>query len=173
MTPDLLQATGIRVKVKLHKFNPMSLAPIGNGLSIASSLGVVDKRTMISTLGITTDPDGMLQRIEDEALEQVPEVLQARTLKRYVKQAEEAAEREDFDTAEELLAEVQFIAEQLQQIQQDKQLAKQDAAMQNQMQQGQLAQGPQPQGQSLPSMGTPTGTEGGRPPGPPPPMGGM
>jgi ribosomal protein S20 len=124
-------------------------------------LGVVDKRTMINTLGLSTDPEGMLQRIEDEALEQVPEVLQARTLKRYVRQAEEAAERGDFDSAEELLAEVQFVAEQLQQIQEDKQLAKQQSAM--------AASGgglPQPQGQSLPTMGTPTGTEGGRPPGP-------
>lgn len=161
VTPDLLKRTGIRVSVKLHKFNPMSLAPIGNGLAIASGLGVVDKRTMINTLGLSTDPEGMLQRIEDEALEQVPEVLQARTLKRYVKQAEEAAERGDFETAEELLAEVQFVAEQLQQIQEDKQLAKQESAM--------AAAGgnlPQPQGQSLPTMGTPTGTEGGRPPGP-------
>ncbi len=166
VTPDLLKQTGIRVKIRLHKFNPMSLAPIGNGLAIANSLGVVDKRTMITTLGLTTDPDGMLQRIEDEALEQVPEVLQARTLRRYVQQAEEAAERGDTASAEQLLAEVQFIAEQMQQLQMDKDMAKQQSAME----QAAMA-APQPQGMSNPAMGEPVGQEGGRPPGsggPPP-----
>lgn len=161
VTPDLIRRTGVRVKVRLHKFNPQGLASIGNGLSIMNAMGAVDKRTIIEVSGITTDPDGLLRRIEDEALEAVPEVLQARTLRRYVKEAQRAMERGDVDTAEELLAEVQFVAEQMGQMQRDK-------AMEQQALDAEFAAatggGPQPQGMSMPEMGVPTGQDGGRPP---------
>lgn len=158
VTPELLKRTGVRVKVRMHKFNPQSLAPIGNGLAIMNSMGAIDKRTIIEVSGITTDPDGMLRRIEDEALEQVPEVLQARTIKRYIKDAEQAMARGDVDTAEELMAEVQFVAEQMAEAQRDKQMT-------NMALDAQAAEIPQPQGMSMPAMGTPVGQEGGRPPG--------
>lgn len=159
VTPDTLKRTGVRVKVRLHKFNPQAIGGIANGMAILSNLGAVDKRTIIETTGITTDPDGMLKRIEDEALEAVPEVLQARTLRRYVKEAQRAMERGDEETAEELLAEVQFVAEQMAQMQRDKQM--EQATLDQQF----AETVPQPQGMSMPMMGVPTGQEGGRPPG--------
>ena len=164
VTPDLLTRTGLRVRVKLYKFNPAASSGVANTMSILNSLGAVDKRTIIEMVGITTDPDGLLRRIEDEALEAVPEVLQARTLKRYVRDAQRAMERGDVETAEELLAEVQFVAEQMGQMQRDKQM--EQASLDQQFAE-QMAppDGPQPQGMSMPMMGVPTGQQGGRPPG--------
>ncbi len=110
LTPKILRTYGIRCKVELRRFNPSNLSNLVNGLAIAANLGVIDKRTMIELMGITNNPDLILERIEDETFSQVPEVLQEKTLRRYVEQARVAEERGDMKSAEEMMNAAYFIA---------------------------------------------------------------
>lgn len=110
LTPKIIRTYGIRCKVELRKFNPSNLSNLVNGLAIAANLGVLDKRTMIELMGITNNPDLILERIEDETFNQVPEVLQEKTLRRYVENARKAEERGDLKSAEEYMNAAYFIA---------------------------------------------------------------
>lgn len=187
VTSDLIRATGTRIVCRFRKFNPNSLPQIGMGLSQLASLGIMDKRTMIGIAGFTDDADGILARVDEEMLEEVPEIKQAMTLDILYAQAEKALRRGDERSAYTTLLKARFVASQMEMAQQERMQQMNDAAIGSQMMQGDLAmqqqalagmppeQGPPGgvQGLSMPQMGVPTGTEGGRPPGPPPEMGGM
>jgi hypothetical protein len=114
LTPAILRRVGIRAKVELRRFNPNNLAQLVNGLAILSNLGVIDKRTIIDIAGITNNPDAMMERIDDETLDQVPEVLQAKTIKRKFRLAKIAEQRGDEESAKAAMDEAYFIASQMQ-----------------------------------------------------------
>jgi hypothetical protein len=163
MTPEILRRVGIRAKVELRRFNPNNLTQLINGLAVMYNMGAIDVRGIIDTVGITTNPDAMMERVEDEKLDQVPEVLQEKTLRRLYKQAEIAEKRGDYESARENMNRAYFIASQ----------------MQHKMMYGQPTD--PATGLPLPAAGTPTprevgvqsdpslsgmdGAQGGRPPG--------
>lgn len=171
LTPEILRRVGIRAKVELRRFNPNNLTQLINGLAVMYNMGAIDVRTVIDTVGLTTNPDLMMERVEDEKLDQVPEVLQEKTLRRLYKQAEIAEKRGDMESARENMNRAYFIASQ----------------MQHRMMYGQPTD--PTTGMPLPAPGTPAGNEvpvqgdpslsgmpgaqGGRPPGggAPTPMG--
>jgi hypothetical protein len=114
MTPEILRRVGIRAKVELRRFNPNNLAQLVNGLAIMYNMGAIDIRGIIDQTGITNNPDAMMERIQDEKLEQVPEVLQAKTLKRKFREAKIAEQRGDAESAKAAMDEAYFIASQMQ-----------------------------------------------------------
>jgi hypothetical protein len=113
LTPEVLRRVGIRAKVELRRFNPNNLAQLVNGLAIMYNMGAIDVRGIIEHTGITNNPDAMMDRIDDEKLDQVPEVLQAKTLKRKYKMAKIAEQRGDFESAKAAMDEAYFIASQM------------------------------------------------------------
>jgi hypothetical protein len=113
LTPAILRRVGIRAKVELRRFNPNNLAQLVNGLAIMYNMGAIDVRGIIEHTGITNNPDAMMDRIDDEKLDQVPEVLQAKTLKRKYKMAKIAEQRGDFESAKAAMDEAYFIASQM------------------------------------------------------------
>jgi hypothetical protein len=114
MTPEILRRVGIRAKVELRRFNPNNLAQLVNGLAIMYNMGAIDIRGIIDQTGITNNPDAMMERIQDEKLEQVPEVLQAKTIKRKFREAKIAEQRGDTESAKAAMDEAYFIASQMQ-----------------------------------------------------------
>lgn len=110
VTPDLLRKTGIRVKVFFYKFNVASLAATAQGLAVLKSMGVMPKIDAIKILGFSDDPQGVLRRIDEESLNDVPEVKQERTLATLVKEAEDARLRGDQESYEERMGKAVFIA---------------------------------------------------------------
>ncbi|MDQ3411954.1 MAG: hypothetical protein M3509_07515, partial [Chloroflexota bacterium] len=178
MTPDLIARTGVRVAVQLYNFDPATLGPVGNGLSIIRSQGLIDKRNSIQILGFTDDVEGVLQRIKDDQLDEVPEIQMADTVEYLNRMAEQAMQRGDTDSARKLATRAFFVASMMQ--------AKLMMApgLANQMGNPGAAEaglplpgtpvppeGPDPgsiqyQGASLPAYGIQPGTEGGRNPGP-------
>jgi len=110
VTPDLLRKTDIRVKVFFYKFNVASLAATAQGLAVLKSMGVMPKIDAIKILGFTDDPQGVLRRIDEESLNDVPEVKQERTLATLVKEAEDARLRGDQESYEERMGKAVFIA---------------------------------------------------------------
>ncbi len=114
ITADLIRRTGTAVAVELHKFNPHSLAAVGTGLTIAKSMGVVDKRTILKVLGITGDPEGVLARVERELLDEVPEIMQTRHFHILKREAELALAQGDEESAEHAVMQMRYLAEQMQ-----------------------------------------------------------
>jgi hypothetical protein len=114
LTPEVLRRVGIRASVTLRRFNPNNLTQLINGLGVMYNMGAIDIRGIIDTVGITNNPDAMIDRIDDEKLDQVPEVLQEKTLRRLYKQAEIAEKRGDMESARENMNRAYFIASQMQ-----------------------------------------------------------
>lgn len=180
VTPELIRRTGTRISCAFSKFNPQSLGPVGNGLVIAKSMGAIDKRSIIRILGYTNDVEGTIRRIDEDQLDEVPEVLQAKTLELLAGQANRALMAGDEASANQLLLKARWVAEQMQMGMMQK------AMMTDAMaggpggpgqplpgtppQQGPVDAGPPP-GASLPQYGIDTGTNGGRPAEMPPPQG--
>lgn len=114
LTPKILRTHGIRCKVTLRRFNPHNLTQVANGLAIARNLGILDKRTLIELLGVTDNPDQILNRIDEEMLDEVPEVKQEKTLRSLFKQAQIAEKRGDLESARDAMNRAYFIASQMQ-----------------------------------------------------------
>ncbi len=114
LTSGILKSTGTRAFAKMRKFNPQSLGPVGNGLAIISSLGVIDKRSIIEILGFTSDPDSVLRRIDEDLLDDVPEVKQTATIDILYEQAEKAMARGDEESAQKMMAKAHYVASQIQ-----------------------------------------------------------
>lgn len=178
VTPALIRRTGIRVSCSLSKFNPQSLGPVGNGLVIAKSMGAIDKRSIIRILGYTTDVEGTIRRINEDQLDEVPEVLQANTLELLASQAKRALNAGDEESASNLLLKARWVAEQMQlgMMQKAQGMAEMEIGGAPEMPPGNVPgappmQPPQqpgpPPGASLPQYGIDTGTNGGRPVEPP------
>jgi hypothetical protein len=110
VTPDLLRRVGIRLEVKFYKFNPASLASLAQGLAVLKSMGIMPKLDAIKIAAFSADPQGVLRRVDEEALADVPEVKQEQTLSRLVREAEEARNRGDMASHEERLGKAIFIA---------------------------------------------------------------
>jgi hypothetical protein len=114
VTPKMLRTHGIRCKVELRRFNPSGLTNLANGLAILRNLGVIDKRSIIDLTGITNNPDAILDRIDEETLDEVPEVKQEKTLRMLYKLAKIAEQRGEYDNAREAMNRAYFIASQMQ-----------------------------------------------------------
>lgn len=185
LKPEVVRRVGIRVKATMSKFNPLSLGNVANSLVMAKSMNAIDQRSVIRMLGYTTDIEGTIRKIDEDLLDDVPEIKQAKTLEILKRQADRAMAVGDEESAREILLKARYVAEQMQ------------IAMMQKMQQmgGMLGMGgdpsmqgqppmpgvPQPttpppdpnatninyQGASLPDFGIQPGTEGGRPPMPP------
>ncbi len=176
VTPDLIRQTGTRLSVELYSFDPATLGPTGNGLAIAASQGWVDKRSAIRILGYTPDVEGVIQRIKDDQLDEVPEIQMADTIEYLHKQAEAAAERGDWESARKLAARVFYVTSMMQaKLMMMPGLANQlgnPGTAEQQMMPGtppppeQMESNIQFQGASMPQYGGETGTDGGRPVGP-------
>jgi hypothetical protein len=167
VTPKMLRDTGIRVKVEMRRFDPTALNTVGNGLMILLNSGLIDRRRAIKIAGFADDPDSVIQDIDMDELNAVPEVKQEKTLRMLKVNVDQAKARGDWESAIELEQAMYFIA----------------SVMEQRASIGQPALGPDgqrlkpmpgqgapdvnmaAQGLSMPMMGIPTGTEGGRPPG--------
>jgi len=180
LTSDMLRATGTRATAKMRKFNPQSLGAVGNGLAIVSSLGVIDKRSIIEILGFTSDPDTVLRRIDEDMLSEVPEVKQTETIDLLYNQAERAMVRGDEESARRMLAKAHYVATQIQ-MRQMSQMGMMGGGPSGPMPGDAMGPGGQPMppgvpppqepmmgptgGESLPGFGIDTGVNGGRPEG--------
>jgi hypothetical protein len=181
VTPDLLKSTGIRVKVQLRRFNPDDLPSLAQGVGMLKSLNLIPDRDAIDIVGYTTDIEGAMQAIRQQKLEEVPAIIKMRTLSELVKLVKQAQERGDWESMEQALADVTYVASELEieQFNQEMQLmqtrmARQQLKMGQFMTQlgggmGQMGgggmMGPQMQGLSMPDFGMQPGTEGGNLPG--------
>jgi hypothetical protein len=114
VTPDLIRRTGVRTKVTLFKFNVASLPSTAQGLAILKSMGIMSKLDAIKIVAFNPDPQGVLRRIDEEQLNDVPEVKQEQTLRRLVKEAEDAQLRGDAKSAEDKIGQAIFIASMMQ-----------------------------------------------------------
>jgi len=162
VTSQMLKNTGIRVKVTLRRFDPISLGPVANGLQILQSMGVIDRRRIIKVAGFDPDPDAVLQDVDFDELYAAPEVKQEKVL-RMLKTARDQAEAQgDWESVIDVEKAMLFIA----------------SEMERRAMIGQPTLGPdgqrinqpgggggnmQVQGLSMPQFGIPTGTSGGRP----------
>lgn len=114
LTPKILRSHGVRCKVELRRFNPNNMSTLMNGIAIGINAGLLDRRTAIDLIGITNNPDAILDRINEEMLESVPEVLQEKTLRNLFKQAKIAETRGDEESAREMMNRAYFVASQMQ-----------------------------------------------------------
>lgn len=114
LTPKVLRTHGIRCKVTLRRFNPHNLTQVANGLAIAYNMGILDKRTIIELLGVTDNPDAILNRIDEDLLDEVPEVKQEKTLRNLFTKAKIAEQRGDMESARDCMNRAYFIASQMQ-----------------------------------------------------------
>lgn len=164
VTPDLIERAGVRMEVTLRKFNLGMAAMVANSFTMLRNGGMISKRTAIELGAWTDDPDEELQRIRDEQLDEVPEVVQANTVAMLAQEIAEAVQRGDMESAAQLNVKMKYVTFQMDQNQMQKQM--QTKAMQQSLQQD--AMGGMPQngaaGVPGPAMGLPPG--GGRPPGP-------
>lgn len=145
VTPDLLKSTGIRVKVELRRFDPSTLSQIANGLMILMNMGIIDRRRSIKIAGFDPDPDAVLQDIDMDELNMVPEVKQEKTLRMLKKASDQAKMRGDWESAIDIEQAMYFIA----------------SVMEQRMSIGQPALGPD--GQRLRPVGSGGGGGGGNP----------
>jgi hypothetical protein len=114
VTPDLLRRAGIRIEATFYKFNPASLASLAQGMAVMKSMGILPKLDAIKMAAFSPDPQGVLRRVDEESLNDVPEVKQEQTLRRLVQEAEEAKLRGDYDSYEERLGKAIYIASAMQ-----------------------------------------------------------
>lgn len=80
LTPEVIQRTGTRVKVKLHKFNAQTLPPIVQSAVMAKQAGLMSQETLIHLIGAVTDPRDEMRRIVEDQLNAVPELMAAKQL---------------------------------------------------------------------------------------------
>lgn len=114
LTPEMVERSGVRVQVRLRRFNPTGIGALVSGLQMLDALGWIDPRTGIEMVGFTDDPDSVLERVRDRMLEDVPEVQQAQTLKRLRDQAARAFAAGDQASAEEYITQALYVAEVMQ-----------------------------------------------------------
>ncbi len=110
VTPDMIRRAGTRVEVTFYRFNAASAASLAQALAVFKSMGILPKLLAIKLAGFSPDPHGVLRQVDEEQLADVPEVKQEQTLRRLVKEAEEARLRGDLDSHEERLGKAIFIA---------------------------------------------------------------
>jgi hypothetical protein len=171
VTPELLRRVGIRVKVALHRFNPEDLPMLAQGVGMLKNVNLIPDRQAIRVLGYTTDVEGAIAEIRRDMLEQTPVMQMLHTLNGIIEEMQQAAWREDFESFEQKLAELEFVAGQYEiqqftqeaQLMQTRMLRQQMQRQQMQMQGGMgMGMGPSMNGMTG-YMGLPTGTQGGSP----------
>lgn len=165
VTPKMLRDTGIRVKVEMRRFDPTSLNTVGNGLMLLMSQGLIDRRRAIKIAGFADDPDAVMQDIDIDELNAVPEVKQEKTLRMLKVNVDQAKARGDWESAIELEQAMYFIASVMEQRASIGQpaLGPDGQRLKPMPGQGGGNPGMQTQGLSMPMMGIPTGTNGGAP----------
>lgn len=115
VTPELLRSTGIRVKVELRRFDPSTLSQLANGLMVLRSMGIIDKRRSIKIAGFDPDPDAVIQDIDWDELNEVPEIKQEKALRTFKKLADQAKARGDYESAIDIEQALYFIASMMEQ----------------------------------------------------------
>lgn len=167
VTPDLLRRVGIRIKVTLHRFNPEELPMLAQGVGMLKSVNLIPDRQAIRVLGYTTDVEGAISEIRRDMLEETPVMQMLNTLNGIIEEMQQAAWREDRESFDQKLAELEFVAGQyeIQQFTQEAQLM-QTRMLRQQMQRQQMQSGMGPSVNGMTgSMGLPVGTQGGAPQG--------
>lgn len=114
VTPDLLRRTGIRCIVNMFKFNPANAAALAQAQAIWKSMGILPKQLAVKMAAFSPNPQGVLRQVDEEQLADVPEVKQERTLSSLIKEAEDAALRGDMESAKERMGKAVFIASMMQ-----------------------------------------------------------
>ena len=198
LTPGVLERSGIRYTVELHRFNPMTITQMAPGIVQYIQAGILPEEDAIRIAGWTPDPRAAMERRRREQLRNAPERLQADQLRVLQEEVNKAAAAGDEASLIQAIGERDYVAR----IMAESEMQK--AMMRQSMMQGQVEDqmgGPPPPGvppemlppppgmppeggpspippggvASLPAMGIPVGTQGGRPPmpGPPAPMPGV
>jgi hypothetical protein len=114
LTPEMIRRTGTRVRARMSKFNPLTMGGVANALIMAKSMNSIDQTSIIRILGFDPDIEGVKQRIEEDMLNDVPEIKQSKTLRTLKKQALRAIALDDMETAEEIANEARYVASQMQ-----------------------------------------------------------
>lgn len=120
LTADMVERTGVRVAVRLHKFNPLSLGTIANGLVMLDSIGIADRRLMMRMAALPGDPEAILRRRDEDMMAQVPELAQVKNLKLLVAQSNRALALGDEEGAAEAMRDAVWLAGQIWMAQQQK-----------------------------------------------------
>jgi hypothetical protein len=113
LTPDIFARTGCRVKVTLHKFNPMSLPPLVNAIMMAKQAGVMSQETSVELIGAVQDIDDEIRRIKEDQLAAVPELMAAEQLEMGHKRAMRALMEGDPESARREILKTKYLADQL------------------------------------------------------------
>jgi hypothetical protein len=101
VTPEMLARTGHYLELLLHHFRPnVSMAQY---LSTTLSAGLIAKETARRKLKAVPDPDRERDRIEDEQMHELPEVLFPESMARLDALIEQAEEEGDETTAQALM----------------------------------------------------------------------
>lgn len=171
LTRAAVLRSGIEVEATLNRFDLTRSAQAATVAQILSSGGLAPKVTLIEHLGYTTDPDEALAQIAEEQFMEVPEIAQIRLAQWLIDRIAIAKQRGDDDSRKIYEGWYAWISQ-----------AIDDQRMARLKMSGRLAgaapeDAPQPglpdgdaEGLSQPAYGHPSGTEGGRPPMPPPQM---
>jgi hypothetical protein len=113
LTPDIFARTGCRVKVTLHKFNPMSLPPLVQAIMMAKQAGIMSQETAVELMGAVQDIDDEIRRIKEDQLAAVPELMAAEQLEMGHKRAMRALMEGDPKSARREILKTKYLADQL------------------------------------------------------------
>lgn len=113
LTPDIFATTGCRVKVTLHKFNPMSLPPLVQAIMMAKQAGLMSQEIAIELIGAAQDIDDEIRRIKEDQLAAVPELMAAEQLEIGYKRAMRAMMDGDYESARRETMKTKYLADQM------------------------------------------------------------
>ena len=113
LTPEIIERTGTRVKVKLHKFNVQTLPPLIQSLMMAKQAGLMSQETGVALIGATDDPRDEARRIVEDQLNAVPELMAAKQLQLGYQRALRAAAAGDMESVRQQMLTNKYLADQL------------------------------------------------------------
>lgn len=150
ITPEMIDRTGCQVRVHLHRVRLQGLGSLANALSLLRQLGAVSRRDIITLTGLpgSRNPELTIREIDLESIQEMPEYKLAQLLKHVLE------DEDDPGMAEFVAA---LIAQRLQR---DRRTSPSLPTGGRTPLGGSPANIP---GLSLPGMGMPPGTQGGRP----------
>jgi hypothetical protein len=114
LTPKMVQDTGTRIEAILEKMNPTNLATTANAVVMLHERGLVDDRTAIEILRITSDPDRLIDTVKAKKIEMIPIIEQMDIMDMLKQQADVAIERQDIKAAGKVLFRLEMLSDAMQ-----------------------------------------------------------
>lgn len=111
LTPEMLRRAGTRVEVTLRRFSPANITAVANTVMILRNAGLMPKRDGIELVGWSDDPDGVIERLKLDMLDETPEVQQADALIWLLEDVEHAMSIGDQRSAERGWVRFRHVAE--------------------------------------------------------------